>query len=68
MKIAPVTLADGREHLEPGVLEVTKKAVFVGTATDPVQLGEVKAFGKKQMPAADWARGARVESGEKLGG
>jgi len=68
MKIAPVTLTEGREHLEPGVLEVTKKAVFVGTATDPVQLGEVKAFGKKQMPAADWARGVRVGSGEKLGG
>jgi methionyl-tRNA formyltransferase len=68
MKIAPVTVTEGREHLEPGVLEVTKKAVFVGTATDPVQLGEVKAFGKKQMQAADWARGVRVESGEKLGG
>ena len=68
MKIAPVTVTEGRERLEPGVLEVTKKAVFVGTATDPVQLGEVKAFGKKQMPAADWARGVRVESGEKLGG
>jgi methionyl-tRNA formyltransferase len=68
MKIAPVTVTEGREHLEPGVLEITKKAVFVGTATDPVQLGEVKAFGKKQMPAADWARGVRVESGEKLGG
>ena len=68
MKVAPVTVTEGREHLEPGVLEVTKKAVFVGTATDPVQLGEVKAFGKKQMPAADWARGVRVESDEKLGG
>ena len=44
-------------RLEPGVLEVTKNAVYVGTATDPVELGEVKAFGKKQMRAADWARG-----------
>jgi methionyl-tRNA formyltransferase len=68
IKVAPVTVAEGREHVEPGVLEVTKNAVLVGTATDPVQLGEVKAFGKKQMQAADWARGVRVASGERFGG
>ena len=68
VKVGPVTLTDGRDRLEPGVLEVTKQAVFVGTATDPVQLGEVKAFGKKQMQAADWARGVRLSSGEMLGG
>ena len=68
IKIAPVALTAGRDRLEPGVLEVTKNAVYVGTATDPVQLGEVKAFGKKQMPAADWARGVRVASGETFGG
>lgn len=68
VKIAPVALAEGRDRLAPGVLEVTKNAVFVGTGTDPVQLGEVKAFGKKQMQAADWARGVRLGSGETLGG
>lgn len=66
IKIGPVRPVDG-EPLAPGVLEVTKKAVLVGTATAPVQLGEVKAFGKKQMPAADWARGVRLESGVRLG-
>ena len=40
----------------------TKNAVLVGTGTVPVRLGEVKAFGKKQMAAADWARGVRVET------
>jgi methionyl-tRNA formyltransferase len=68
IKVAPVSVAADREHLEPGVLEVTKNAVFVGTATHPVRLGEVKAFGKKQMQAADWARGVRVASGERFGG
>ena len=56
-----------REPLAPGVLEVTKNAVHVGTATAPVELGQVKAFGKKQMGAADWARGVRLESGVRLG-
>jgi methionyl-tRNA formyltransferase len=70
MKLGPVTLVDSwtdREPLPPGTLAVTKSAVLVGTGTQPVQLGEVKAFGKKAMPAADWARGVRVESGARLG-
>ncbi|MGH3370537.1 MAG: methionyl-tRNA formyltransferase, partial [Nocardioidaceae bacterium] len=68
LKIGQVTVTEGREPLAPGVLEVTKQDVHVGTGTDPVRLGEVKAFGKKQMSAADWARGVRLTSGEKLGG
>ena len=32
-----------RERLGPGLLEVTKNEVFVGTATGPVRLGRVKA-------------------------
>lgn len=66
IKIGPVRPVD-RDALAPGVLEVTKNAVYVGTASAPVQLGEVKAFGKKQMAAADWARGVRLESGVRLG-
>jgi len=66
MKLGPVTLTD-RDPLPPGRLEVAKNAVYVGTGTRPVRLGEVKAFGKKAMPAADWARGVRVESGARLG-
>ncbi len=67
MKLGPVTPVE-RERLEPGVLEVTKNAVYVGTGTTPVRLGEVKPFGKKLMGAADWARGVRLESGARLGG
>jgi methionyl-tRNA formyltransferase len=64
VKIAPVTVA--QEALPPGVLEVTKNAVLVGTGTSAVRLGEVQAFGKRQMPAADWARGVRVQSGARF--
>jgi methionyl-tRNA formyltransferase len=70
MKIGPITMgaypADS-EPLAPGVLVVTKSAVYVGTATEPVRLGEVKAFGKKQMPAADWARGTQFGDAPVLG-
>jgi methionyl-tRNA formyltransferase len=67
IKVGPVTAVEG-DPLPPGVLEVTKNAVLVGTGTTPVRLGEVKAFGKKQMAAADWARGVRLASGARLGG
>ncbi len=66
IKLGPVRPV-GRERLAPGELEVTRNAVFVGTGTGPVQLGRVKASGKKEMDAADWARGARLESGARFG-
>jgi methionyl-tRNA formyltransferase len=67
IKIGPVTVATDHEPLAPGLLGVTKKAVLVGTGTAPVRLGEVKAFGKKQMEAAAWARGAQLPAGARFG-
>ncbi|QGN49333.1 methionyl-tRNA formyltransferase [Micromonospora sp. WMMD558] len=64
VKLGPVTpVADGPD-LKPGELLVEKSRVLAGTATTPVRLGEVRAAGKKAMPASDWARGARVAAGE----
>jgi methionyl-tRNA formyltransferase len=70
LKLGPVTLAerpDDRDPLPAGMLEVTKNAVHVGTGTQPVRLGEVKPFGKKQMSAADWARGVQFPDRAVLG-
>jgi len=66
MKLGPVTLEGNGPDLAPGELDVTKNAVHVGTGSQAVRLGEVKAFGKKQMPAADWARGVRIEPGARF--
>ena len=65
IKIGPVTLVEG--SLPAGEIAVGKNDVVVGTGTQAVRLGDVKAFGKKQMAAADWARGARLTSGTRLG-
>jgi len=65
VKLGPVTIADGA--VPPGELLVGKNAVAVGTGTGALKLGLVKAFGKKEMPAADWARGIRVEPGARFG-
>ena len=55
-----------QEKLAPGELLVRRKQVLVGTATTPVALGDVQAPGKKRMAATDWARGVRVEAGERI--
>ncbi len=65
LKLGPVKTVE-TAALAPGELRVERKRVLVGTATQPVQLGEVQAQGKKRMAATDWARGVRVEQGERL--
>ncbi|MET7752047.1 methionyl-tRNA formyltransferase [Micromonospora sp. NPDC005367] len=66
IKLGPVVPVPDAPALKPGELLVEKSRVLVGTATTPVRLGEVRAAGKRAMPATDWARGARVAAGEDL--
>jgi len=65
LKLGPVRIVD--DEAKPGQLCVTKDSVLVGTATSTVELGEVRASGKRPMPAADWARGARPAPDDRLG-
>lgn len=67
LKIAPLGIRPDAEISAPGELVVTKNVVLVGTGSTPVELGDVQPHGKKTMPAADWARGVRPVSGERLG-
>ena len=72
LKLGPVAPVGGPHEadlpagLAPGELHVTKRAVAVGTASGAVVLGEVRPHGKKAMPAADWARGVRIQTGERF--
>ena len=66
LKLGPIRPRDSTD-LEPGVLHPSKNAVLVGTADRDVELGTVQPPGKRPMAAADWARGARLESGRRLG-
>ena len=75
LKLWPVTLAAGAglltgadgasaaPGLAPGELRVDRNAVYAGTGTVPVRLGDVQPQGKRRMPAADWARGLHVVAG-----
>jgi methionyl-tRNA formyltransferase len=64
-KLGPVSLTG--ERLAPGEVRLGKADVLVGTGTTAVRLGEVKPFGSRQMPAADWGRGIRSESVVRFG-
>ena len=64
LKLGPVRPVANATGLKPGELLVERTQVLAGTATTPVILGEIRAAGKKPMPATDWARGLRLEPGE----
>jgi methionyl-tRNA formyltransferase len=68
VKLLPLAGAGGAEDgtLGPGELLVLRDRVLVGTATAPVQLGDVQASGKRPMPAAEWARGLRLGGGRAV--
>jgi methionyl-tRNA formyltransferase len=52
----------------PGsVLGADDRGVLVAAGAGGVRLREVAPSGRKRMPAADWARGARFEPDDRLG-
>ncbi|MDN5858968.1 MAG: methionyl-tRNA formyltransferase [Pseudonocardia sp.] len=63
--LGPVTAAADVE-LKPGELVAEKQRVLVGTGSGAIALGVVRPAGKREMPAADWARGVRIEAAEQL--
>ncbi|MDP1877807.1 MAG: formyltransferase family protein, partial [Actinomycetota bacterium] len=66
LRLLPVQPVPEGPDLAPGLLLVARSEVLVGTATVPVRLGLVQPAGRRAMPAADWARGARPGDGARL--
>jgi methionyl-tRNA formyltransferase len=68
IKLQPVTLGPfDVGALAPGELSITRGAVYAGTGSQPVLLGDVQPPGKRRMPAADWARGLHAEPDSRPG-
>jgi len=67
LKLRPVSLDQATSDLAPGEIRSDRDAVRVGTGSHAVRLGEVQPQGRTAMPASDWARGVRLEPGERLG-
>ena len=62
LRLGPASVVSDAPAMTPGGITVTKHEVLIGTATSPMRLSTVQAPGKKAMTAADWARGARLDS------
>jgi methionyl-tRNA formyltransferase len=72
LKLGPVSLTDPADPLHlpdlaPGELLAQRQAVFAGSGSRPVRLGDVQAEGKRQMTASDWVRGLRSGGPVRLG-
>jgi methionyl-tRNA formyltransferase len=76
IKLGPVTLdlsglpggsPDDPPELAPGELLPGRRAVFAGTGSGLVRLGDVQAPGKRQMTAPDWARGLHAGGPVRFG-
>ncbi|MGI5952505.1 MAG: methionyl-tRNA formyltransferase [Brooklawnia sp.] len=55
-QVLAVSVADSN-RLAPGELAADRRHLWVGTSDGDLELTRVKAFGRKPMPGADWARG-----------
>ncbi|WP_233491556.1 methionyl-tRNA formyltransferase [Blastococcus sp. TBT05-19] len=67
LRVGPVELVTDGPSLTPGEVLVDAGSVLVGAGNGAVRLTQVQPAGKKMLPAADWARGARPAAGEKVG-
>ncbi|NUQ88245.1 MAG: methionyl-tRNA formyltransferase [Glycomyces artemisiae] len=60
LRLGPVVPDPEGPQLQPGEVAIAKHHVHVGTATEPVRLGQVQPAGKKPMDAAAWGRGLQT--------
>ncbi|WP_300767520.1 methionyl-tRNA formyltransferase [uncultured Bifidobacterium sp.] len=58
---APSENPDVPDSLAPGRVMIGRRSVWIGTLTRPIEILMVKPEGRREMPAADWARGARLD-------
>ncbi len=68
LKLWRARVEHGATAATPGtVLALDADGPAVATGAGTLRLLEVQEAGKRRMPAADWARGARLATGERLG-
>ncbi len=66
-KVRPVDMPEGLSETEPGTLMFTGKKLFCRAGTGAFELIMVQPESKKMMAGAEFARGARIQTGDKLG-
>lgn len=64
LKITEIGQQGGEQKLEPGGFCVAGKRLFIGTASDSVEIMKIIPSGKKEMTVSEWINGARLTDGE----
>ncbi len=67
VKVLQMSRGPLEQILEPGTVLHIADGLMVAAGQGSLLLKEVQPEGKKPMPAADWARGARLRVGDRLG-
>lgn len=68
-KIWSAQAAEGKVDAQPGeVLRADADGILVQTGEGALLLKDIQPAGKKAMPASEWLKGARLNSGTLLGG
>jgi methionyl-tRNA formyltransferase len=69
VSIHPLPLEEGsvREVSAPGTILNATSSLIIATGDDPLEILELQPAGKRSMPASDFLRGNRIQSGENLG-
>jgi methionyl-tRNA formyltransferase len=67
LQVHAATVLPGHAATPPGVVELTPAALTVGTGEGVLRLDVVQPAGGKPLPGHVWARGKRIEPGERLG-
>ena len=62
-RIVPGARASG---IVPGIVDVRKDALLVGTADDPIAIEDLQQEGKKRMAVGEFLRGYEVSSGDRF--
>lgn len=67
LKISSAKIHNQSIALAPGEILLTNVIVLIGTSEGALEVDSVIPAGKREMSGAEWARGARFESGECCG-
>ena len=56
----------GAGSLAPGIVDVTRDALLVGTADNPIAIEDLQQEGKKRMTVGEFLRGYRIAPGDRF--
>ncbi|MDF2439370.1 MAG: methionyl-tRNA formyltransferase [Abditibacteriota bacterium] len=66
LKVLSTRVVHGGGSAAPGTIKIEENRVLVVTGAGHLELHEIQPAGKPRLAPLDWARGARLESGDRF--